>query len=349
MKATIKDVARAAGVSFKSVSRVVNNEPSTSPRIREKVNKAIKDLNYHPNLSARQMRGGSSSIGLIYDNPNSNYVIEMQNGILDECRKRGFELVIHPCDSKSTKLSEELAEMVKRGRVGGLVLTPPISEMTRVIEVLRDNKVKHVRVVSGVQAPDDQAPCVFINDQGAAQNITQYLIELGHKRICFLCGNREHKSNSERLEGYKAALAQNSIPADSELIIEGTFEFESGVSRAAKILEESVYPSAIIGCNDEIAAGALFAAQRLNIIVPQELSIVGFEDSPFSRHNWPKLTTARQSNEDIALRAASLLINEIRPHPSDDTGEKFVDIHPYLVIRGSTCPPAPAGKQQRVL
>src|SRR6188768_4366163 len=107
MKATIKDVAKLAGVSFKTVSRVINKEESVGQELQDKVTQAIKELNYRPNLSARLLRGTASSIGFIYDNPNSNYVIDMQRGILNECHRQGYELVIHPCDAKSNRVTDE--------------------------------------------------------------------------------------------------------------------------------------------------------------------------------------------------------------------------------------------------
>ncbi len=218
MKATIKDVAKLAGVSFKTVSRVVNKEGTVGQDLQEKVMKAVKELNYQPNLSARLLRGTASSIGFIYDNPNSNYVIDMQRGILGECHRQGYELVIHPCDAKSKTIIDEVIGMVDRSRVGGLVLTPPVSEMPEVLSALNKRKLKYVRILSGANPPDTISPCVFIDDRTAAYKITQYLIDLGHKAIAFLGGDEAHKSSTERMEGYKAALKDNKIPVDKKLI-----------------------------------------------------------------------------------------------------------------------------------
>ena len=173
MKATIKDVAKLAGVSFKTVSRVINNEPTVGKALQEKVWAAVKSLNYEPNLSARNMRGTPSSIGFIYDNPNSHYVIDVQKGILDECRKQGFELVIHPCDSKSDEIKEEIRAMVKRSQIAGLVITPPLSEMPDIVQLLRELDIRFVRILSGSKAPDTLSPCVYIDDRKAGENITQ--------------------------------------------------------------------------------------------------------------------------------------------------------------------------------
>lgn len=338
MKATIKDVAKLAGVSFKTVSRVINREPSVGQDLQDKVWAAVKELNYQPNLGARLMRGAASSIGFIYDNPNSNYVIEMQNGILQTCRSEGYELVIHPCDAKSPDILNELNDMLDRSRVGGLVLTPPLSETAEVIDALTAKNIRFVRILSGQAAPDTLSPCVFIDDRTAGFDITQYLIDLGHTRIGFLGGDMEHASSGERLEGYKAAMQKNNIPLDEALIVPGEYAFESGIERSKHLLSQPQRPTAIFACNDEIAAGTLFAARILGVSVPQELSIVGFEDSPFSRQAWPKLTTAQQPNNTIAQTAAKLLINAIRAGRETAGEPACQGFYPKLVVRDSSCP-----------
>ncbi len=335
MKPTIKDVAKLAGVSFKTVSRVINREASVAPELQDRVWQAVKELNYQPNLSARLLRGTASSIGFIYDNPNSNYVIDMQRGILGECRRQGYELVIHPCNSKAEDLIDEILSMVDRSRVGGLVLTPPMSEMPDVLNALSKRKIKLVRILSGTQPPDDKSPCIFVDDRTAAYRITQYLIDLGHKAIAFLGGDEDHKSSGERYEGYKLALKDNRITLDKKLVVNGEYSFESGVKRTRQLLSGDHRPTAVFACNDEIAAGTLFAARILGVEVPQQLSIVGFEDSPFSRQAWPNLTTAQQPNATIAQRATELLITCIRDKGGKVESEGF---YPQLIVRDSTCP-----------
>ena len=185
------------------------------------------------------------------------------------------------------------------------------------------------------------SPCVFVDDRDAALDITRHLIELGHRNIAFLCGDEEHRSNGERLAGYKDALTRHGIPINADLVVDGKFSFESGVDRTKDLLARAERPSAIFACNDEIAAGALFAARMMGLEVPQEVSIAGFEDSPFSRQTWPKLTTARQSTEAIAQSAAQLLIDAIRPAEAqgqEETKHQAVGFYPELVVRDSTCP-----------
>ena len=312
MKATINDVAKDAGVSIKTVSRVINNEASVRDNTREKVMASVEKLNYHPNLAARSLAGTKAySIAYIYDNPNAYYIIDMQRGILDACKKQGFELLIHPCDAKETRIIDEITDMVKRTRIAGILLTPPFSEMPNFVEKLTQLNIKVVRILSGHSAPDTLTPCIMIDDNYASKSITEHLINNGHSRIGFLAGGSEHNSTKERLEGYKAALTQHNIEIDSQLIIAGEYSFESGVEGAKVLINQTNRPTAIVSCNDEIAAGALFAARLMEIDIPSQLSITGFEDSPFSRQTWPKLTTAHQPNNQIAQDAANLLLSLI--------------------------------------
>jgi len=337
MKATINDVAKQAGVSIKTVSRVINNETSVRQLTREKVQLAVEELNYQPNLSARNLAGAKSfSVAYIYDNPNAYYIIDMQEGILSACKQHGFELLIHPCDAKNKNITEEVVNMVKHARIAGLILTPPLSEMPEFVKTLVDLDVKVVRIMSGDVAPDELSPCVMVNDRDAAQTITQHLIDLGHKDIAFIAGDAEHMSTIERYKGYRRALKASNIDFDKTLVIEGDYSFDSGVSGAKQLMSsesKNTRPTAIFSCNDEIAAGALFAARLMNISIPEQLSIVGFENSPFSRQTWPKLTTADQPNSQIAEDAANLLISQVRKQKNKITISHYV---PKLVIRDST-------------
>ncbi|MBU2979567.1 LacI family DNA-binding transcriptional regulator [Alteromonas sp. C1M14] len=335
MNATIKDVAKVAGVSFKTVSRVINNESTVSEALQVKVRQAIQELNYKPNLSARGLRGSTSSIGFLYDNPNSNYVIDMQKGIFKECQASGYELLIHPCESDHVSLEDEIIEMISRSTVGGLILTPPVSDNIALVKKLAKKQIKFVRIVSGSAPPDEFGPFVLIDDRQAAYEISTHLIELGHKDLVFMCGDAQHKSNTERLNGFLQALANRGLNVKDENILSGNFSFDSGVLRTNQLLARgSALPSAIFACNDEIAAGCLFAARAAGIDVPTTLSIAGFEDSPYSRQTWPYLTTAKQHNVDIAKIATKMLIKEIKsPTQKPQDNQVFC---PELLVRDST-------------
>lgn len=337
---TIKDVAEQAGVSLKTVSRVINNEPSVHALTREKVRRAIAALGYQPDPSARSLRSTRAyALGLIYDNPNPHYIISMQSGVLTACREQGYVLQIHPCDSSSPKLADELIGLVAHARLAGLVLAPPMSEQAELIAQLTAANVRFMRIISAREDPGDGQPCVYVDDRDAAYAITEHLIQLGHTRIGFLWGGRDHRSSPERYQGYEDALKDYGIALDRELVLPGDYSFDDGFRGARKLLALANRPTAIFGSNDEIAAGVLAAAHSGGISVPWELSIAGFEDSPFSKQSWPALTTARQATEEIAHAAAYRLIrnlqHEANGEPLDLSGQGF---SPELVVRGSTAP-----------
>ncbi|WP_417451044.1 LacI family DNA-binding transcriptional regulator [Kordiimonas sp.] len=337
-KATIKDVARVAEVSLKTVSRVINNEPTVKNATRTKVLKAIEELRYQPDMSARNLRGTKSyAIGLVYDNPNPYYVVDVQEGVLRACRELGYSLQIHPCDAKTGDIVEELSDLVRNSRLAGLVIAPPISEDDRITDALYDRGIHFVRIISASRIPTGASPCVYVNDRAAAFAVADHLIKKGHSNIAFLLGEEEHHSSGERFEGFRMALEQNGIKLHTDLVLKGSYSFDSGFRRATSLLTGSKKPSAIFGCNDEIAAGALAAAKSLGLNVPGDVAIAGFENSPFSQHAQPPLTTAAQSIADIARQAMMLLIADLRPQAvSENNRERKNEFIPELIVRTST-------------
>lgn len=339
MKSTIKDVAKLAGVSIKTVSRVTNQESNVKAETIQKVADAIGTLNYRPNSAARNLAGTRSyTLAYMYDNPNAYYVIDMQQGMLNECRDKGYELLIHPCDASSPTICDEIREVVKRTQLAGLIISPPLSEMPQVTDTLEELEVSFIRVISGSDEDKVTSPCVFIHDHQAAFEITEHLIEMGHQNIAFLSGDPGHHSTEERQNGYLQALNKHQIEPDPALVLAGRYSFESGVESVKKLAAAGNMPSALFACNDEIAAGALFAARLMNIDVPGQLAIAGFEDSPFSRQTWPKLTTAAQPTREIAKKAASALISHITAAKNKKSTATMVHQHfqPELVVREST-------------
>ena len=338
MTTTIKSVAELAGVSIKTVSRVINREGTVKPDTLQRVENAIAKLNYKPNKAARDLASKAGSVlGFVYDNPNAYYIIDMQKGILDICREHNYELLIHPCDASATNIANEIIEMVRSARLAGLVLSPPLSEMPDVLDQLDDKNIPYVRVISGSKRPNSKQPCVLIDDFKAAVEITSHLIKQGHKHIAFIAGEKIHRSTIERLEGYKFALEQAGLSFDPDLVIEGTYSFETGVKSSEKLMAMELKPTAVFACNDEIAAGTLFGARMRGVDVPKELAIAGFEDSPFSRQTFPPLTTASQPTNKVAEMAATSLISHLRN--KNITPDKQAGSHcftPELVVREST-------------
>ena len=310
-KATIQDVADLAGVSIKTVSRVVNKEKSIRETTRTKVLKAIKKLQYTPNLSARGLAGQHSFLlALLYDNPSANYVLDIQKGVLDECRQDGFDLLIHPCDLNSAELLNDINELVRKSRVAGLILTPPLSDSVSLIEKLALAKIPFVRI-----APANHnaiSPYVYCDDETAALQMTEHLLALGHVDIGFIKGHPQHGASELRLAGYKKALKKAGLSIKRQLIRQGYFDFSSGVRCATHLLTQARPPTAIFASNDDMAAGVLFVAHQRSINVPQQLSVVGFDDTPAAQQMWPALTTVKQPIVAMAQAATTALIAQVR-------------------------------------
>lgn len=340
---TLDDVATRAGVSAKTVSRVVNDERSVTDGTRRRVLRAVKELNYRPNPFARGLSGAHSyTIGLSYDNPNAYYIIAMQQGALAACDSLNFGLQVRPCNSRAPGLAERLRDFVRQSRLSGLVLTTPVSERTATLRKLVTYRIPFVRILSATTDPQDGMPCVHVNDRDAAYAVTIHLLQLGHTRIGFLRGGNHHHASAERLRGYKNALRDYCIPLRKELMIEGDYVFDDGFRGGRRLLGLRDRPTAIFGCNDEIAAGALAAAQSIGLHVPYDVSIAGFEDSPFSQHSWPPLTTARQRADIILEHATRMLITHIGGGTAQN--KRF---DPELVVRGSTAPPRPKPRSRK--
>jgi LacI family transcriptional regulator len=208
--------------------------------------------------------------------------------------------------------------------------------------------IRLVRIVSATADPKDGSACVYVDDRDAAYEITEHLIQLGHTRIGFLWGGKSHGSSWERYKGYEDALHDYGIPLDERLVVEGDYCFDDGFRGARRLLALPDRPTAVFGSNDEIAAGVLAAARSSGLNVPYDLSIAGFEDSPFSKQSWPALTTAKQATEEIAQHAARRLLQELRRHKDPAPPMPNEGFSPQLVVRGSTAPPRPKAASEPV-
>lgn len=311
VKATIDDVAELAGVSMKTVSRVVNKEPNVRPETRDKVLKAIAKLDYRPNLSARSLAGKRSHVlGLLYGNPSANYVIDIQEGVLSICRPQGYDLLIHPCDHRDENIAKEIMDLIHQKRIDGLILTPPLSDNLTVVDALNTIGIPFVRVAP--TRNKDACPYVETNDEEASYDMTCQLIALGHKRIGFICGHPDHLAVSRRYEGYKAALIENHIPINDELVEHGLNSFESGELCARNLLTRVPRPTAIFAANDDMAAGVMMVAHQAGIKIPAELSVTGYDDTPVAHQLWPSLTTVRQPIQQMAKKATDLLLKQLK-------------------------------------
>lgn len=310
-KATIDDVAALAGVSIKTVSRVVNHEPNVRPVTRDKVLEAITRLDYRPNASARSLAGNRSFvIGLLYGNPSANYVIDVQVGVLSTCRPLGYDLLIHPCDYKDEQLSKEIMDLIHQKRIDGLILTPPLTDHLGVLTALKKINIPFVRIAPTLNK--EISPYVETNDEEAAYDMTCQLIAMGHVNIGFILGHPDHRAVAHRYEGYKAALIENDIPLNPKWIAQGENSFESGELAARQLLDLAERPTAIFAANDDMAAAVMMVAHQNGIKIPTDLSVAGFDDTPVAHQIWPALTTVRQPIQQMARKATELLLKQLR-------------------------------------
>ena len=268
---TIHEVAKKAGVSFKTVSRVLNNEANVSAETQEKVPKAISALQYSPSIATRVLDCSPSFlVGLLYDTPSSYYTHSVQMGALERCREAGFHLVLEKCSSEAPDAAASILVSIKHTRLDGVILTPPLSDNQAVRESLVEQKIPHVLISPPKLEPGVSS--VTMDARRAAFDMTQYLISLGHRRIGFIKGLSRHGAAMLRLLGYEDALRSGGIELDEDLVKDGNFRFQSGADAAEQLLRQKERPTAIFASNDEMGAGAVATAHRLGISIPRELS-----------------------------------------------------------------------------
>lgn len=307
-KPTINDVARLSGVSKKTVSRVINRSPLLNEATREKVEAVIADLGYVPNPQARALAlRRNFLIGLIHDNPNAQMVLGVQEGILSAIRETEFALVVRPVNRRSPTMREDVRAFLEQQRLYGVLILPPISESDDLAAVCDELGVSWVRM--GSAQLDAEEHMVASNDREAVAKAVAYLIGRGHRRIGFVAGPEGFRSAAERALGYGDALASASINADPAIMAGGNYTFESGHAAGEKLLATTPRPTAIFASNDEMAAGVLHAAREQGLSVPEDLSIVGFDDTAIAAHIWPPLTTVRWPIQAMARAAAIKLID----------------------------------------
>lgn len=304
---TINDVARLAGVSKKTVSRVINRSPLLNGETRKRVEDVIGEIGYIPNPQARGLAlRRNFLIGLVHDNPNAQTVMNVQQGMLEALRGSEFEMVVRPLDRGSATMLQDLRHFLERQRLFGVLLMPPISENDSVAALCHSIGCRYVRM--GSVALDDTDHMVASNDREAVCAATEYLIAQGHRRIGLVGGPHGFRSARERRLGFEDAMANAGIPLPRSMIADGNYTFDSGLVAAERLLDLTPRPTAIFSSNDEMAAGVIHAARQRGLDIPRDLSIIGFDDTPIAAHVWPPLTTVRWPMTSMARSAALKLI-----------------------------------------
>ncbi len=304
---TINDVADLAGVSKKTVSRVINASPLVNPSTRDGIQLVIDNIGYRPDPQARGLAFRRSYlVGLIYDNPNPQYVVNVQLGILDGLRGTGFELVVHPCDRKSDTFIEDASRFIELQKLYGVIVTPSVSEDERLAEVLREIGCEYVRIAS--VALDLEERMIVTNDRLGGREAGRHIADLGHTRVAMVTGRRSFRSAHERRAGFEEGLAEHGVELASDYVAQGDYTFESGLARGAELIDLDPMPTAIFAANDEMAAGVMQAALVAGLKVPEALSVIGFDNFQTATRVWPRLTTVETPSRDIGRMAARQLL-----------------------------------------
>lgn len=331
-RATIIDVAREAAVSMKTVSRVFTGAPNVTANTRERVMKAARALRYQPNVVAQGLVGRRSFLlGLFYENPSPNYVVELQQGALARLHGERYRLVVLPVEQIS-QVADNILSFVRAAALDAIVLTPPASDNLVILERLGEAGFPFVRIAPTLLP--EVGPRNITDDVAASRLMTEYLISLGHRRIAMVKGDPGHPSSQARLLGFSEALSAAGLALHDDHVEQGMFTFESGLEAGRKLLGRPERPTAIFAQNDDMAAGVIMAAHDAGINVPGDLSVAGFDDSAIAKIVWPRLTTIHQPVFDMARAATDMLVSMLEKQPYDD-----VISHPFaLVTRQSTGP-----------
>jgi len=332
---TINDVAALAGVSKRTVTRVINRSSKVKQGTRDKIDEAIKELNFAPNRQARGLAASRSFlIGLVYDVPTL-FINDIQMGILSIVEDLGYELVVHACDYSSDRMVENITRFVNRAHLDGIIILPPVSDIEGLGDGLKKAGCRYVRVTSEIS--DETSRLVVTDYLSAISDMTRHLVELGHRDIGFIGGPSSHLSSLKRYEAFVQALASKGLELPKEMVIEGAYTFESGVNAATKLLSRERRPTAIFAANDEMAFGAIKVAHKLGVKIPEDLSLVSFDGTPFSNFAVPSLSTIIRPTAPMATLATQKLLAQINEDMDDMSGFETM-VSPRFVQRESTGP-----------
>lgn len=323
-----------AGVSPKTVSRVLNDEPFVKDAVRDKVKAVARELNYQPNITAKGLITRKSyMIGLTYERPSPSYVVELQRGVLERLNDERYRMIILPFHHVVDRAAA-FAEFLRSAMLDGVVLAPPGSDQLDVLDALDAAGIRYGRIAP--QLDLGRGACAMLDDVAAAREIAEHALALGHTRVAVILGDVTHRSSHARSEGYAQAFAAHGIDQAGVIVEPGDYTFASGEAAMRRILDRpGARPTLILAQNDDMAVGAMTIAREAGLDIPGDLSVTGFDDSDVSRLVMPRLTTVRQPVFDMAMGATDgllrLLAGETAPPP-------VMHVH-ELLIRGTTAPP----------
>ena len=339
---TIKHVAADAGVSLQTVSRVINNEPNVRPAMKDRVQSAIDRLGYVPSIAAQRMSGSRSYLILAINGRDrtiaewharqgGDWVDQMLLGGMLKCAELGYRMIFELIDTHSDHVERELGAAIAAVQPDGIILTPPHSENRLITELLEERGIPFARIGSVGAGP---GIAMTMGDEGSARLATEHLAGLGHRRIGFIAGSDEYSLSAWRVDGWRQAMEKLGLSTQG-LCVPGEFTFEGGLNAAKILLASDNPPTAIIAGNDQMALAVLQVAKERGLAVPDDLSLISFDNSPVVRFTQPQLTAIDQPIAATFSRAVELLITNGEGPPYAQP----VIIDGSLIERGSTAPP----------
>ncbi len=325
-KTTIHDIAKRAGVSISTVSRVLNDNKSVREGSRQAVLDAVRELNYHPNIFASGLAGGQSkTIGIITQYISSPFFDMILRGILDEMTGGNYHPLFADGQWQEDKERRSLETFIDR-RVDGLVILGGVLPEDELIAI--SQRLPLIVIGRDIKAIQDR--CIPLDNYGGAYAATQHLIQQGHRNIIHLTGILRHEDAQQRLAGYRQAMADANLSNDDKLIVEGDFSEQSGVMVAERLLNNGPTFTAIFAANDQMAMGLRLTLYRRGIRVPEDVSLIGFDNQPASAFLTPPLTTVGQPALAIGKSAAKRILAKIQ-----DQEEEIKHFKAKLMIRDS--------------
>ena len=339
---TIKHVAADAGVSLQTVSRVINNEPNVRPAMKDRVQASIDKLGYVPSIAAQRMSGSRSYLILAVNDRDrtiadwrarqgGDWVDQMLLGGMLKASEYGYRMIFELVDTHSDHVERELGATIAALQPDGVILTPPHSENPLITGLLAEHRIPFARIGSKESGP---GIAMTMGDEASARRATEYLIELGHRRIGFIAGPEEYSLSDWRKDGWKLAMEAAGLP-HMGLCARGDFGYDSGVVATNELLDLASRPTAIIASSDQMTLAALDTATKRGLSVPRDLSLISFDNTPVVRFTTPQLTAIDQPIAATFSKAVELLIE----HGNETVAPQPVRVEGCLVERGSTAPP----------
>lgn len=331
--ATMKDIARLAQVSTSTVSHVINGSRFVSDEIREKVMRIVVELNYTPSYIARSLKvKATKTIGLLVTATNNPFFSEVMAGVEQYCQKNQYNLIIATTGGDAKRLQQNLQTLIHK-QVDGVLLMCGDSRFQADIEL----KVPLPLVVMDWWFTELNADKILENSERGGYLATKSMVDAGHQKIGIITGNLRKSVAKNRLQGYKKALSEANIVLNPDWIVESHFDFEGGIVGAQKLLALSDRPTAIFCCSDTIAIGAYQAIQNQGLRIPQDISIMGYDDIELARYLFPSLSTISQPKAELGKLAVETLLQRIQ-EPNENY--RTLVLEPTCILRESISSPS---------